>query len=151
MPVGLWGIYLNESIVICISVTFTFIIKACIFFSSDSYKGMSQHFIIYFLSVLQFKYLRFYMYSIKCFIMRLPEVHFWNWHSFSFPVFPNPCPPSPNTLFEILMHMETHLKNKLNIFGGSILMRKRCSFKGWNKPLFEMREWVDKSERGIGG
>ena len=61
------------------SVLFIFIIKAYhlyFFSSSESYEGMSQHLNIYFLSVFQFKYLRFYMYSKRHFRMRLLEVYF---------------------------------------------------------------------------
>lgn len=77
MPIVLTGVYLNESTFMHVSVMFIFIIRAyhLYFSSSESYEGMSQHLIICFLSVLQFKYLRFYMDSKRHFRMRLPEVY----------------------------------------------------------------------------
>lgn len=79
IPIVLLEIYLNESTFMHVSVLFIFIIKAYhlyFFSSSESYEGMSQHLNIYFLSVFQFKYLRFYMYSKRHFRMRLLEVYF---------------------------------------------------------------------------
>lgn len=61
-----------------------------IFSSSGFYEGMSQHLNI--LSVLQFKYLKFYMYSKRYFRMRVLEVYLWNWHLI-FLVFLT-CPPT---------------------------------------------------------
>lgn len=69
----------------------------CIFFSSESYEGMSQHINIYFLSVLQFEYLRFYMYSKKHFRMRLPEVDFETGIYVIFLVLSPYSPPPKNT------------------------------------------------------
>ena len=80
MPAGLWGIYLNESTFMHASVLLIFIIKfyhLYFVFSSESYEEMSQHLNIDFLSVLQFKYLSFYMCSKRHFRMRLPEVYFF--------------------------------------------------------------------------
>ena len=44
---------------------------------SESYEEMFQHLNFDFLSVLQFKYLRFYIYSKRHFRMRLAEVYFF--------------------------------------------------------------------------
>ena len=44
---------------------------------SESYEEMFQHLNVDFLSVLQFKYLRFYIYSKRHFRMRLAEVYFF--------------------------------------------------------------------------
>lgn len=71
----------------------------CIFSSSESYEGMPRRLNIYFLSVLQFKYLRFCRYSKRHFKMRLPEVYFRNWHLFNFP---GTFVPPAKILFKIL-------------------------------------------------
>lgn len=67
----------------------------CIFLSSESYEGMFQHSNINFLSVLQFKYLKFYMYSKRHFRMRLLEVYFQDWHLFNFSWCFCPTLPTP--------------------------------------------------------